>query len=174
MRTRQIMLDAVKKLLEKHQIDDITVQDIIDEAGVARTTFYKYFTDKYDIVNAYNMDFIKKNMLNNYNSENYDETFLKFWNFIKENKKFYKNAMKSENEEAFTSSFFNYTVNLYEECYKKHHNTDEISPENKFKIAVMANTCMFCMKKWVLENCELSTEAVLDCVKNTPHDVYML
>ncbi len=59
MRTRQIMLDAVKTLLEKHQIDDITVQDIVDEAGVARTTFYKYFSNKYDIVNAYNMDFIK-------------------------------------------------------------------------------------------------------------------
>ena len=80
MRTRQILIDAVKSLLEKRQFDDITVQNILDEAGVSRKTFYRYFSDKYDLVNAYYNDYIMESVISKSKIQNYYEISLDIFN----------------------------------------------------------------------------------------------
>lgn len=50
-RTKKLLRDSVYQLafIEKLRLQDITVQDICDLAMVHRATFYKYYTDKYDL-----------------------------------------------------------------------------------------------------------------------------
>ena len=50
-RTKEDILRAFNSLIEATDFDKITVQMIIDEAGIGRTTFYRYFKDKYDVMN---------------------------------------------------------------------------------------------------------------------------
>lgn len=49
---RTLLLDAAVRVLDDKNIVDVTVDDIVQEAGVARGTFYIYFRDKYDILKA--------------------------------------------------------------------------------------------------------------------------
>lgn len=49
---RALLLDAAQKVIEQKNLVDITVDDIVQEAGVARGTFYIYFKDKYDVLAA--------------------------------------------------------------------------------------------------------------------------
>lgn len=48
-RTHKAIIGAFLKLSEQRAFDQITVQDIMDEALVSRYTFYKHFKDKYEI-----------------------------------------------------------------------------------------------------------------------------
>lgn len=50
--TRSELMDAGLRVLQTKSILDTTVDDIVREAGVARGTFYIYFTDKYDLLMA--------------------------------------------------------------------------------------------------------------------------
>src|ERR1017187_5874961 len=45
-RTRQLLQQALEKLLETKEFDRISVQDIADQATVNRATFYDHYTDK--------------------------------------------------------------------------------------------------------------------------------
>jgi AcrR family transcriptional regulator len=45
-RTRQLLQEALEKLLEAKEFDKISVQDIADQATVNRATFYDHYTDK--------------------------------------------------------------------------------------------------------------------------------
>ncbi|HMV48532.1 MAG TPA: TetR/AcrR family transcriptional regulator [Blastocatellia bacterium] len=48
-RTRDVLGDALITLMHEKAFDDITVQDVLDLAGVSRSTFYAHFRDKDDL-----------------------------------------------------------------------------------------------------------------------------
>src|SRR5438270_1716054 len=48
-RTRDRLGDALMELLVKKPFDDITVQNVLDRAGVSRSTFYTHYRDKNDL-----------------------------------------------------------------------------------------------------------------------------
>jgi len=49
-RTRQLLRDAFVALLKQKRYEDISVQDIIERADVARSTFYVHYLDKEDLL----------------------------------------------------------------------------------------------------------------------------
>ncbi len=51
-RTRQLLIQAFKALLQEKDPKDISVQDITDRATVNRATFYAHFEDKYDLMDS--------------------------------------------------------------------------------------------------------------------------
>lgn len=52
VRTRRMLMDALVQLLEKKDFDDISVQEIADEATLNRATFYLHFPDKNALLQA--------------------------------------------------------------------------------------------------------------------------
>ena len=54
--TKQLLADALRRLLQTKRYADITVADIVRECGVSRYTFYYHFKDKQDLVNWIYLD----------------------------------------------------------------------------------------------------------------------
>lgn len=49
-RSRQLLRDALQRLILKKGYNEITVQDILDQADIGRSTFYAHFRDKDDLL----------------------------------------------------------------------------------------------------------------------------
>jgi AcrR family transcriptional regulator len=49
-RTRKLLRDALLELIEERGFDAITVGEIAERAMVSRAAFYRYYQDKYDLV----------------------------------------------------------------------------------------------------------------------------
>ena len=49
-RTRELMRQALAKLLENKEFDKISVQDIADAATINRATFYDHYADKFSLL----------------------------------------------------------------------------------------------------------------------------
>jgi TetR/AcrR family transcriptional regulator, ethionamide resistance regulator len=49
---REAFLSATERLLSERRLDDLTVVDIVEEAGISRATFYVYFESKHAPVAA--------------------------------------------------------------------------------------------------------------------------
>ena len=50
IKTKKALSQSLYELLEKHMFTTISVNQICDNAMVHRTTFYKHFYDKYDLL----------------------------------------------------------------------------------------------------------------------------
>jgi AcrR family transcriptional regulator len=48
----QEIFDAMEELLTTTSLDDLAVAQILEKADVSRTTFYRYFTSKHQVVSA--------------------------------------------------------------------------------------------------------------------------
>jgi len=49
-RTRMLLGDALLRLIMEKPIEQVTVQDVLNRAGVGRSTFYLHFRDKNDLL----------------------------------------------------------------------------------------------------------------------------
>jgi AcrR family transcriptional regulator len=49
VRTRDTLGDALVELMQEKSFDEITVQEVLDRAGVGRSTFYAHYRDKDDL-----------------------------------------------------------------------------------------------------------------------------
>ncbi|WP_275442891.1 TetR family transcriptional regulator [Petralouisia muris] len=52
-RIKRKFIKALISLMEYESLDRITVTEIVEACEVTRPTFYRYFKDKYDLVNWY-------------------------------------------------------------------------------------------------------------------------
>jgi AcrR family transcriptional regulator len=52
LRSRRMLMDALAKLLIKQEFQDISVQEIADEAALNRATFYLHYADKNALLQA--------------------------------------------------------------------------------------------------------------------------
>ncbi|HZU30259.1 MAG TPA: TetR/AcrR family transcriptional regulator, partial [Candidatus Angelobacter sp.] len=48
-RTRNVLGDALVTLMQEKPFEEITVQHVLDRAGVGRSTFYAHYSDKNDL-----------------------------------------------------------------------------------------------------------------------------
>lgn len=52
-RTKKALFSAFLTLIQEKTIDELTVNELCEIAGIRRATFYKHYSDKYDFLTAY-------------------------------------------------------------------------------------------------------------------------
>src|SRR5260370_21580381 len=52
LRSRRMLMDALARLLMKKDFEDVSVQEIADEATLIRATFYLHYADKNALLHA--------------------------------------------------------------------------------------------------------------------------
>ncbi len=52
LRSRRMLIDALGKLLKKRDFNDLSIQEIVDEADLTRATFYLHYADKTALLEA--------------------------------------------------------------------------------------------------------------------------
>src|SRR5690242_11195535 len=52
LRSRRMLMEALATLLTKKELDDISIQEIADEATLNRATFYLHYSDKNALLQA--------------------------------------------------------------------------------------------------------------------------
>jgi AcrR family transcriptional regulator len=52
LRSRRMLMDSLVRLLNQKEFDDLSIQEIADEAGLNRATFYLHYPDKNALLQA--------------------------------------------------------------------------------------------------------------------------
>ena len=66
--SRNCLSQALIELLEDHNYDEISIQDIVDKAGFSRMAYYRNFSSIRDIVNYY----LEVNIISSFREANVD------------------------------------------------------------------------------------------------------
>ncbi|GAA0704410.1 TetR/AcrR family transcriptional regulator [Paraclostridium ghonii] len=93
--TKKALASSLKKLMNTRSLSKITINDIVQECGVNRRTFYYHFKDIYDLVEWILKNEINEKIKENITFETWQQSFLKILNYLSENKKMIYNIYNS-------------------------------------------------------------------------------
>jgi len=122
IKTMKNIRESFISLLQYKCFNDITVQNILDTALINRTTFYKYYKDKYDLAEQLAVEYLELSMfyLNERFQEITDDNLLitakKIYNHLLEQKPLIKALWKIETETVKVRKDFE--ILLKEQCKK--------------------------------------------------------
>lgn len=112
--TKKALAQSLKELGASKRLDKIAVADITDHCGVNRQTFYYHFNDKYELLNwIYTQDLFIP-LTEDLTFENWGEKLVELFKYMKQQKAFFMNTIKSSN-----NFFAEYSNKIFAELFKK-------------------------------------------------------
>jgi AcrR family transcriptional regulator len=168
MKTREIIIEAAFRLFVERPFPEITVQDILDEAGVSRKTFYKYFRDKYELQEIYYLEqssnvFDRHHLPEHMDDDTWRELSTGVLQFMKDHRQFYRNAGREKKVQDSLWSFLRQTlIDLYTEIRRRNTKQDTLSPDDQITVQCIVEAIMKLFEIYTFETPALSMDALLD------------
>jgi len=110
--TKKELGRSLRKLMESKPLSKITVKEIVTDCGVNRQTFYYHFEDIYDLLRWMYKTEILDNVSEYKTYDNWQEGFLRVFHYIKDNRAFFDNTLRSLGRDYLDDFLYSVTVNL--------------------------------------------------------------
>lgn len=148
---------AFVELLQTHNVKDITVSQLIQSAGLNRSTFYANYLDIFDLADktreTLERDF--SNLFADYDYFNQRSGALKMFQHIKENQIFYQTYFKLCYDDK-------HLISVYD---PKRAEQEHISGNLKYHIEFFRNGLNAIIKLWLAGGCKESPEEMAEVLK---------
>lgn len=173
--TAELMNQALVELLEKKEIEFITVTEIAKKAGVNRSTFYLHYENVYDLLEE-TIENLNKKFLSSFDNKKIqeikskkeaflitDNLLLRYLNFVKENKRVLK--LINQKPQLF------HKQRTYQQMYDKIFYpaiSQFVSQENEriYNLEFFTGGVSSIIHKWIELDCNTEIEKLIEIIKN--------
>ena len=161
--TKMAIQQQFCNILRDKPLNRVTVKEICDRAEINRATFYRYYTDPYDLLEKMEQEFLKDmfEKIEESASIGTKKVLILMMEKIKENHSLYQ-ALFSENgdrnfiERLFTVCYKEQAVNLHDQL----HNLPLEKQELLFYF--IAQGCSGILSQWINNGMEMPVDEVAD------------
>lgn len=160
-RTKRDIVNGFNTLIAKRDFDDITAKDIMAEAGVSKATFYRYFKDKYDVMN-YNYKSILDESLCAEGVKNYRDLYLQLYNMGTEKLAIISRAFGSSGVNSLERFIYEYSSHIVDEITRQNRSGKGLTNSEVMQLDVFCYGISYMYKKWVNGFYDISAEEAAD------------
>lgn len=126
-RTRRQIILSFMHVLQTKRFSAITIQDICDDALIHRTTFYRYYEDKYSLLRDFIYHLSEEIMKLNKKSDS--DIFKLLVDYVEENFTLFENTLLGSDGHIFFKSM----VKIASDILREHSKTENDPISNKIK-----------------------------------------
>ncbi len=108
------LANSIRELMQDRPLSKISVKDIVENCELTRQTFYRYFKDKYDLVNWYFEKLAQQSFKQLGVSCTLREGLIKKFELIKADRRFFFEAFMADDQ----NSLFEYDMQCIYEFYE--------------------------------------------------------
>ena len=162
-RTMAVILDAFNRLITEMDFQKISVDMIIKEANISRSTFYRYFKDKYEVMNAN-----YKNILDYYitpeKSKNYWDLCYHLFSYGQKHLKIFKRALESTGFNSFNNFIYEYSYQTALAITKANRNGNGFTPVEELQVDVFCNGICAVYRNVAFQRYEIDASTAADAL----------
>lgn len=177
---KKLLADTLEDLIQTKSIDDITVNDIIAQADISRTTFYRYFHDKFDLMTWSFSHCIDELTESYHGTETYRLLLIRLFTLFKEKGPYFLKIVDYEARVSFVN-FYWYFLERMVPFLTKHLQEDmeqkDLSAEDTYMIHYHCNGILRVAFLWLKAGTPESPEELADIALKTisgSHPAYAL
>lgn len=156
MDIRQQLFNAVYTLGQHQEIKNITVNDILQEASVSRGSFYKYFADKYDVINCYYQDAMAE-IFKDCHEYTWEGIFNKSLTYLKAHQVFFKMTFQDTGQNSFTEFFRSDLVREFSKTIIVHSDHQTLSVDEQKALHFYVDGLVSYIRRWALTDMQQPT-----------------
>ena len=135
--TKRALEDSLKHLLLKKPLNKITINDIAEDCGINRMTFYYHFKDIYDLVEWCCEEDAARALAGQKTYDTWQQGFLQIFEAVLDNKPFILNVYHSVSREQVELYLYKLTYDLLEGVVEEQARGMSVRPEDKAFIATL-------------------------------------
>lgn len=118
--TKRALEASLKKMLLKKPVTKITINDITEDCGVNRATFYYHFRDIYGLIEWSCEEDSRRAANENTTYDTWEQGFLNIFHAVEDNKPFILNVYRHVSQEQIIQYLYRVVyqliINVIEEC----------------------------------------------------------
>ena len=151
--TKRMLSMSLKKLLSKTTLDNITIQDITDDAEVSRKTFYYHFQDIYDLLDWTLQEDARHLVADKINLDNWEESIAALFVYMQENRMLVLNAFHSLERDTLEKEVFKLLSPLLHRLFSAQEGFDQLSEADQdFIVSVYGLGITGLFLRWIGAN----------------------
>lgn len=162
-----LLISSLENLLKKTDLDSIKVTDIIAEAGVSRTTFYRHFRDKYDLINWYYVQYMRELRAKYLETQDAYNLTLDLIRYLGEKREFFLKISGYHGQNSFLEYFIDSMVKGDTEYLKRRLGTEELSPADEYIVRFNATGMISMVYEWMSNDCPETAEELMEILVDT-------
>jgi AcrR family transcriptional regulator len=173
---KQIFFESFEELVnKKHNINDITVQQIVDNCGASRSSFYRCFRDKYDLmvwVYGKELDKIVRALPNPWS---YKDITFEIVALLKSKQQYFVGIAKVKAQNSFQEFIREYGARYLYAQIKQLLGAKELSKEYRYSAQASCAGFTYILIEWLKRDCDTPVaelaQILNDCMA---HNLYLL
>lgn len=160
-RTERDIISAFNRLLSGTGIERITTQMIADEAKVSRATFYRYFRDKYDVLNRNYKDLLDDCLSR---CDNYRDLYFELYCFARNEWSDFHRAFHTTGVNSFENFVFSYSRSVVETITRQNRGGQGLTEEENLQLDVFCFGITYMYRKWTFNQYDLEPDQAADAL----------
>ncbi|WMJ82232.1 TetR/AcrR family transcriptional regulator C-terminal domain-containing protein [Clostridium sp. MB40-C1] len=161
--TKKALAESLKKLMNTTPLAKITVNNIVNDCGVNRRTFYYHFQDIYALLEWIFKNEVAVVMAENKTYETWQQGFLRIFFYLSENRKMVLNTYNSIGRDQLETHLYSAVYNLVLDVVDEITEGMEVSEKEKefvvnfYKVALVG-----LLLEWIRANMVENPEQIVD------------
>ena len=168
--TKRALEASLKELLLEKPLNKITINDITEDCGVNRMTFYYHFKDIYDLVDWILVEDASKALEGRQSFETWNEAYLDILRQVRENKTLVLNVYRSVGREQVEQYLYKLLDPMLKEVADRECQDITVQDEDRqfvidfYKYALVGMTL-----EWIRRDMKTDPEAMVDRLSTMIH-----
>ena len=151
---KEILAESFREVADKKSIDKITIKDITDNCGYSPATFYRQFSDKYDLI-AWDYVYRTTVIMDKVGVDDYkwNDTLFDAFRFFEDNLHYLRNLLEHTNgHDSFVRYMSAANTEHLAKCIKKINGLDELDDDMMIYIQTYCYGTVQIGCEWILGN----------------------
>ncbi len=160
-RTEMDILLALNRLIARMDMERITTEKIVEEAKISRATFYRYFKDKYDVLNRNYKELLDGCLRQ---CGGYRELFTRLYRHAREEWSDFHRAFSTTGVNSFENYISHYSRSVVEQITSENRGGQGLTSKEQLQLDVFCRGISDMYKKWTLGQYDLDADAAADAL----------